>query len=198
MMRQCGDCTLCCKLVPVKAIEKPAGVKCPHVRWGKGCTIYADRPRSCREWTCAWRLGADTADLQRPDRSHCVIDELGSCIYQTHQDTGERTKFPAVQIWCDPAHPHAYLHPTILAFMRRRGATGLGAIIRYGREEGLVIIPPTLSASKNWIRYHPAGMALGGLNGCVDVPQAADVVNDELPEETFAFGMPAALGGFQK
>ena len=39
MTRQCGSCTLCCKLIPVEELHKAAGQRCQHVRAGKGCSI---------------------------------------------------------------------------------------------------------------------------------------------------------------
>jgi Putative zinc- or iron-chelating domain len=104
MTRQCGECTTCCKLLPMQdrgdgkvpqtvalmvkhglmsqreaasitpEFSKPAGERCPHQRHHKGCMIYASRPASCRLWSCRWLTGEDTADLRRPDRSHYVID----------------------------------------------------------------------------------------------------------------------------
>ena len=42
--RKCGDCQLCCKLVPVAdnlvGLHKPANTRCPYQRHHKGCTIY--------------------------------------------------------------------------------------------------------------------------------------------------------------
>src|SRR5437879_280323 len=102
--RRCGGCTLCCRLLPMKArphadtmevvramiergigapkdftgmipdFDKPAGERCSHQRTGKGCAIYTKRPFGCRFWNCAWLANADTADLRRPDRSHYVVD----------------------------------------------------------------------------------------------------------------------------
>jgi len=40
LMRQCGGCTLCCKLLPVPPLEKLAGQRCQHQRHGKGCAVY--------------------------------------------------------------------------------------------------------------------------------------------------------------
>jgi hypothetical protein len=39
------------------------------------CTIYEDRPDSCRAFDCAWLLGAMDEDM-RPDKSHIVIEVL--------------------------------------------------------------------------------------------------------------------------
>jgi Putative zinc- or iron-chelating domain len=82
--RRCGDCQLCCKLLPMKAektehfdetvakmvevgllhpevkrrmirdFDKPAGEKCQFQKHGVGCRIYARRPFGCRFWSCVW------------------------------------------------------------------------------------------------------------------------------------------------
>jgi Putative zinc- or iron-chelating domain len=110
MTRQCGQCTLCCKLLPMQheqrekaartialmvehgmmspgeartispEFDKPAGERCPHQQHHKGCAIYSRRPASCRLWSCRWLTGEDTTDLRRPDRSHYVIDILPDFI----------------------------------------------------------------------------------------------------------------------
>jgi len=38
--RQCGGCTLCCTLLPVKSLDKGANERCRHLCF-KGCGIYA-------------------------------------------------------------------------------------------------------------------------------------------------------------
>jgi hypothetical protein len=42
--RSCGDCTLCCKVMAVEALGKPAGSWCSHCKPGRGCLIYETRP----------------------------------------------------------------------------------------------------------------------------------------------------------
>lgn len=169
MERQCGGCTLCCKLVPVKELAKPAGVKCEHVRFGKGCAIYPLRPGACRAWACIWRLGYDSGELSRPDRSHLVIDPVGMYLRSRDDKTGKITPMPTIQIWCDPAHPHAYLAANVLAFIRRRGAAGMATIIRYNNDDGLVLVPPELTANKRWVRMHTGKTPLAPMADCEDL-----------------------------
>jgi hypothetical protein len=38
--KQCGDCTLCCKVMAIEMLAKPAGAWCPHCTAKRGCTIY--------------------------------------------------------------------------------------------------------------------------------------------------------------
>ncbi len=55
----------------VAELEKGMYRTCDHVG-GQGCLIYNDRPRSCRSWSCQWRLGE--IDGARPDQSGVVIN----------------------------------------------------------------------------------------------------------------------------
>ena len=71
--RQCGDCTLCCTVLRVPEFSKPEMQPCKHC--AVGCTIYVDRPRSCRDFNCAWLMG-DMDDDMRPDKSHVLIERL--------------------------------------------------------------------------------------------------------------------------
>lgn len=58
--RSCGDCSLCCKLMSVRELDKAAFKWCRHARPGAkpgACTIYEERPATCRTFLCHWRLG---------------------------------------------------------------------------------------------------------------------------------------------
>ena len=72
--RACGGCTLCCKLLPVAEIDKPAATWCPHCELGVGCGIYADRPHGCRVFYCGWLVNDNVAPHWRPRDSRMVID----------------------------------------------------------------------------------------------------------------------------
>jgi len=47
-------CNLCCKLIGVKPIQKPAYRMCAHACKGSGCGIYEDRPDDCKTFECLW------------------------------------------------------------------------------------------------------------------------------------------------
>lgn len=145
--RQCGDCQLCCKLLPMvdnepwrkgKPLDKPAGVRCIHQRHHKGCAIYADRPWCCKMWTCRWLVNDDVVDLSRPDRSHYVIDVIPD--YVTVAETGD--KIPVIQIWCDPDYPDAHRDPALRRYLERRAAEGVAAQVRYNHSDSLMIFAP--------------------------------------------------------
>lgn len=56
-VRQCGSCTLCCKVLEVTDLGKPLNTVCNHIQAGGGCEIYSERPRQCRSFSCAWLQG---------------------------------------------------------------------------------------------------------------------------------------------
>jgi hypothetical protein len=83
--RECGECNACCVTLHIDSEEfrKLPGVRCPHLASGKGCSIYATRPSSCRTYHCGWRYLPFLSDSWRPDRSGVLIaftpkDELPS------------------------------------------------------------------------------------------------------------------------
>jgi hypothetical protein len=150
--RRCGDCQLCCKLLPTSEIDKPANARCPHQRVGKGCAIYARRPLSCAVWSCLWLTGEFVG--QRPDRSHYVVDPLPDYITVTEPDKPNR-HIPVVQVWVDPAFPNAYRDPVLLAFLEKRHAeSGDVAIIRYSDRNSFILWPPNSNTTGTWQEFH--------------------------------------------
>jgi hypothetical protein len=80
--RQCGECTLCCKLMGVEELDKAGGTYCQHCRVGNGCNIYPTRPSSCATWHCGWldplcAVLLPSDDL-RPDRCGFVVSTCGT------------------------------------------------------------------------------------------------------------------------
>jgi hypothetical protein len=151
-MRQCGDCQLCCKLVPVNSLGKDAGVRCRHQKAGKGCLVYhkPGMPPECALWTCRWLGNNDTADLSRPNRSHYVLDVIPDYITMLNNETGEREAIQAVQIWVDPNFPDAHRDPALRRYLERRAEENIVGLVRWNNERGLVIFPPALSRDGQW------------------------------------------------
>lgn len=78
-MNACGNCTLCCKLMAVTELDKPARQWCAKADPTRGCTDYPARPASCAEYECVWlvsqrRPGGGLAPELRPDRSRVVLN----------------------------------------------------------------------------------------------------------------------------
>lgn len=144
--RRCGDCQLCCKLLPTPEIGSPANERCQHQKHGVGCAIYERRPMSCQLWSCGWLI--DGPDLPRPDRSHYVIDTIPDYITIQPHDGSEPEHIPVVQVWVDPAYRDAHRAPS---FRRWLDQLGMPAMIRYDAREGFLLVPPSACAEREWI-----------------------------------------------
>ncbi len=71
--KPCGECGMCCKLAPVPELGKAAGDRCRHFAKGRGCTIQATKPASCRDYQCIWTYAAPLDDSWRPDRAGFIL-----------------------------------------------------------------------------------------------------------------------------
>lgn len=105
-MRQCGECSLCCKLIEITEIGKPARQWCPDWDKGKGCTIYENRPDVCRNFSCLWLTG-ELPEKLSPRRTRVVA---------MWNKEGGATLFPDRGVDAMPAFAPA------IAMMRRRVA----------------------------------------------------------------------------
>jgi len=90
--RECGDCTLCCKVMGIIALDKPPGLWCSHCKPARGCAIYDTRPQECRTFVCGYLHSPGLDERWKPSVCKFVLmDENG--------DT---------QIAVDPARPDAW------------------------------------------------------------------------------------------
>jgi hypothetical protein len=179
LTRKCGDCQLCCKLLPLSGdnakswrtatlmiaegvaklddfggmmpeLKKPANQRCIHQRHGKGCAVYDKRPFSCRTWSCRWLVEDDTEGLARPDRAHYVIDLVPDYVTAKPHDGSASVDIPMIQIWVDPKFPDAHRDPALRAYIQRQGEKGQGAIIRFSESKAIALFPPSLSQDGQW------------------------------------------------
>jgi len=95
--RDCGSCTLCCKVLEATALQKPAGIWCKHCLPGKGCGIYETRPQECRTFRCIWLVDPNFPEKFKPERSKLVF---------VLEADGNR-----VVAHCDPGRPLAWKDP---------------------------------------------------------------------------------------
>src|SRR5258707_183047 len=131
LTRQCGDCTLCCKLLPVRSIGKLDGQRCKHQRH-TGCKIYHQPgfPRECLNWNCRWLVN-DAGDTARPDRSHIVIDIMPDYVRVKPNEGDDFEPVEVVQCWIDPKYPDAHEDPKFRAFAEVHARAGRIMMVRY-------------------------------------------------------------------
>ncbi len=76
--RECGACSLCCKLAAIEELNKPANAWCTHCKPGQGCSIYTERPTPCRDFACDWLTDPYVPDYWRPISSHMILTRVTS------------------------------------------------------------------------------------------------------------------------
>jgi hypothetical protein len=172
MRRECGDCQLCCKLLPVPPLQKGAGERCKHQKFGKGCAVYhkAGMPNECAIWNCRWLVNDDAAELSRPDRAHYVIDVMPDFITVQQNDTGEQQSIQVVQIWIDPNYPDAHRDPALRRWMFRRAQDGIATLVRFNSRDALTIFPPPFDEHGEW--HEVEGGAVQKQHSLMDMMQA--------------------------
>jgi hypothetical protein len=103
--RECGTCTLCCKVYDVPALNKPAGKWCNHCTPGKGCGIRETLPDHCRSFYCLYMTEAWLAPEWKPEVSKFVIT------------VDPISRFMLVKV--DPGQPKAWQKEPYLSQFRR-------------------------------------------------------------------------------
>ncbi len=122
--RGCGDCGLCCKLLAVDEIGKPAHQWCAHFEPRLGCAIYDTRPSACATFRCLWLTQTELGPEWQPKRCHFVL----------HLDA------PLAQmiVTVDQGHPNAWkqapFHETLRTWAARGLAEGLQIVVKVGRQ----------------------------------------------------------------
>jgi hypothetical protein len=79
----CESCAMCCRLLSITELNKPAGKWCGHAKPGAlpgACQIYEDRPLSCKAFKCLWLASQATKEITdrlpislRPDNSKVMM-----------------------------------------------------------------------------------------------------------------------------
>ena len=106
--RQCGNCTLCCKVMAIEELAKPANAWCPHCKPRRGCLIYDDRPAECRSFSCVWLVNDLLEEHWRPNKSKLVLT--------TSED--------GIEVRCDPGFPDAWRREPFRSELREWAASG--------------------------------------------------------------------------
>ena len=107
-VRSCDGCTLCCKVLNVPELNKPAGRWCKDCAPTTGCRIYEARPNACRAFQCAFLVTPEMPESWRPKRSHFVI---------VAGPTGR-----LIAVHCDPQYPRAWREEPYYSYFKRWSA----------------------------------------------------------------------------
>jgi hypothetical protein len=145
--RNCGGCTLCCKLLGVEEIETPPLGWCPHCDVGKGCTIYQHRPTECRQFDCEYLLDGALGEHWKPSKCKMVV-------------ALEDGANPLV-IHVDPSRPHAWRQEPFYSEIRQwaRAAAREGRQVIVWQGDRKIVISPDDAADP--ARAEPNQLAPG-------------------------------------
>ncbi len=126
--RQCGDCSLCCKVLGIPELDKPKDSWCPNFAPGIGCRIYGDRPPSCRNFNCRWLTDPTIGPEWKPSVCKMVIDSRPS-LFVVH---------------VDPAVTRPWSAEPYISVLKRLSAQGLAKgviVMAIERRRTIVILP---------------------------------------------------------
>ncbi len=121
---------MCCKLLAVRAMEKPVDVWCRHCAQNKGCGIYETRPQVCRAFLCGYLTDATLNEDWKPVRSKFVIVP----VYEKN----------CVMIHVDPDFPDAWRrepYHSALWKLARKGAQYRGRVLVRTGYKTIVLTP---------------------------------------------------------
>lgn len=94
LKRECGTCTKCCEgYLTGEALGKTfyPGKPCHFVVIGKGCSIYAKRPKEpCVSYKCQWLINEDIPLWMKPSDIDAIIDvrKLNGVPFLNVKETG--------------------------------------------------------------------------------------------------------------
>lgn len=112
--RECGNCSMCCKLPSIAVLDKPADKWCQHCKPGlNGCQIYDARPSVCSDFKCEW-LREDVEDIWRPTVAKMVLHV---------SKAGE--KFTFMNCMVDLGSPNRWREPAYHSRLRQFATLGM-------------------------------------------------------------------------
>ncbi len=109
---------MCCQVLDIDELKKPAGLLCPNCHITGGCKIYADRPEVCRDYECLWLTERSLPVTLKPDR-------IGT-IFMEDPDSDD------YQAVCDPKRPQAWRNPLVFRHLLMKAKEGRTVIAKSG------------------------------------------------------------------
>jgi hypothetical protein len=129
--RECGECSMCCKVFAIPALNKPIGEWCIHCRPGRErCTIYPTRPDECASFHCSWMASADLGPEWYPPVAKFVVS------------TQEQPRRVCINV--DAGSPHAWRREPYYSRIKLWAKVTLeqdGQLVVYVRNSVILVLP---------------------------------------------------------
>ncbi len=128
--RECGSCTLCCKVYNVVELGKAAGKWCSHCKPGRGCTIHDKLPNECAAFNCLWKTMPSMSMQWKPEQSKMVLT--------LHPETNN------IHVVVDPGLPSAWTREPYHGGLRGLAKTNMmkgHLVVVLVNEQATLILP---------------------------------------------------------
>jgi hypothetical protein len=129
--RSCKGCTLCCKVLAIKALDKPRATWCSHCDVKAGCKIHGAHPDECKDFYCGFLTNAALDERWNPIKSKMVLayDELHA---------------PRLSVHVDPGRPNAWREEPYYSQIKRwatAAAAKRGQVIVWQGQSTIAVLP---------------------------------------------------------
>jgi len=102
---------MCCKVIAIPELAKPAARWCRHAVPGRGCGMYENRPTGCRRFYCYWMVDPALGPEWKPERAKFVMFPDSDCPEM-------------LNVMVDPAFPDAWTRRPFFAAIKDWVALG--------------------------------------------------------------------------
>lgn len=87
LMQSCDKCTYCCKMLRIKETKSNPNSVCRFCN-DSGCSIYDERPESCKTFLCAWKQMENVSLDLRPDKCFMLFEKWSDSVMVGVTDKG--------------------------------------------------------------------------------------------------------------
>lgn len=97
---ECDGCTMCCLLLPVPWLNKPAGQLCRYCEAGVGCQIFNTAlTEECKKFRCAYNQIENAPISLRPDKCKIIFEKVNNEMFlgTMHPDYKNAYKTEVIQ-----------------------------------------------------------------------------------------------------
>jgi len=135
IVSRCGGCTLCCTLLKIPQLNKPANTPCQHCT-GSDCSIWGAHPVACRKFRCLWYANPSFPEALRPDLCGVLFEPGGDRIMLAN---------------CDLKRPDSWREGIGWAFIDKCLSEGVAVVVQVGATKHF-LIPEGQTAPDIWRR----------------------------------------------
>jgi len=132
---RCGGCTLCCTVLEIPELPKPAWTDCPNCT-STSCSVWESKPISCQRFVCLWYAHSKFPDSLRPD--HCGV---------VFEPAGKRVLLAMI----NQDNPNAWKEGIAWTLIKKFVADGTAVIVQIKSEKHF-LLPEGDSVSEVWKR----------------------------------------------